>query len=446
MKRLFVLLLLLLNYILCGPYVSITKDDKGVWWFTQNGNNFISIGVNHVNNGGPDDGVGGRESADCNYPLCGDTLSFAPKLGFAPYFNSTMARWGSQENWAQNVVSRISSWNFNSIGGWSATIVEQALKPGQYYAHLLDMATTWQKHMTLPDMFTQEILAQVDSIAKKECAPRANDTRLLGWQTDNELDWGSPFLMIYLQYPSSAPGLTRAIQFLQQKYPTIADLNKSWNINATSFNDVPRHLNDKSLNQNNFNNDQTDFLFVVASQYFKITTEAIKRYDPNHLILGARFAWLPDNVVRALIPYVDVIDQHGYDDYPPGNLEHLHQLSGKPIIVGEFSFTAIDSNLPNTRGARAGNPYATQNERANGFTRYVTALLKYPFALGYHWWQYADEPSSGRWPDGEDSNYGVVAIDDDPYQVLTTEMTKFNAQAQDLHRMSYQYYLSNKNN
>lgn len=102
-------------------------------------------------------------------------------------------------------------------------------------------------------------------------------------------------------------------------------------------------------------------------------------------------------------------------------------------MVGEFSFTAIDSNLPNTKGARANHPYLTQRQRATGFTAYVEPLMSLPFAVGYHWWQYNDEPYLGRWPDGEDSNYGVVSQSDEPYTALVTEMMQTNARVPGLH-------------
>jgi len=125
-----------------------------------------------------------------------------------------------------------------------------------------------------------------------------------------------------------------------------------------------------------------------------------------------------------------------YDDDPPTTLQYVHEASGKPVFVGEFSFTSVDSNLPNSRGARAGHPFATQNDRATSFTRYVKKLLMLPFALGFHWFEFVDEPASGRWPDGEDSNYGVVSIADDPYEVLTQEMTNTNSLLEQWHKQS----------
>lgn len=89
---------------------------------------------------------------------------------------------------------------------------------------------------------------------------------------------------------------------------------------------------------------------------------------------------------------------------------------------------------------------------------FLQQLMQQPFTLGFHWWQWADEPSSGRWPDGEDSNYGLVRIppsafspvifstmadiDDDEYQVLTQEMTSTNAQLDQMHAASYKMTIS----
>ncbi len=97
----------------------------------------------------------------------------------------------------------------------------------------------------------------------------------------------------------------------------------------------------------------------------------------------------------------------------------------------EFSFKAMDSGLPNTRGAA--KPVATQEDRAKGFAGYVGALAALPGCVGYHWFQYRDQPKEGRRLDGENSNYGVVKIDGSPWETLTTRMKQVNAELEALH-------------
>ena len=132
--------------------------------------------------------------------------------------------------------------------------------------------------------------------------------------------------------------------------------------------------------------------------------------------------------------YIDIIDFHDYTDLPNITTMALaHSLTGKPIVNGEFSFTAVDSNMPNTHGARAGKPELTQTARASKFTAYATLLVSQPYAIGFGWWNWVDEPSTGRWPDGENSNYGVVALSDDVYSLLGDAFTQFALKCDELH-------------
>ena len=175
------------------------------------------------------------------------------------------------------------------------------------------------------------------------------------------------------------------------------------------------------------------FLGLVAERYFRITSEAIKAADPNHMVFGSRFAYVPpEPVVAASAKYLEVVSFNCYANDPLGVIK-AYSAFGKPLIIGEFSFRGKDSGLPNTRGA--GPVVETQQDRANAFSRYVTLALGEPNLVGYHWFEHCDEPKEGRF-DGEDSNYGVVNIKDEPYITLTQEMARINARAEQLHRGS----------
>jgi hypothetical protein len=130
-------------------------------------------------------------------------------------------------------------------------------------------------------------------------------------------------------------------------------------------------------------------------------------------------------VIQAAGEYFEVISFHSYAAMPPvDRLRQITNITNRPTMLTEFSFKAMDSGLPNTKGA--GKPLATQADRASGFTSYVQALADLPGMVGYHWFEYRDEPKEGRF-DGENSNYGVVKIDFTPWEVLTARMTTVNA-------------------
>ena len=129
-------------------------------------------------------------------------------------------------------------------------------------------------------------------------------------------------------------------------------------------------------------------------------------------------------------PHIVVsFNNYAYDP-PVEALTRLHVGTGKPVLLTEFSFKAADSGLPNTKGA--GRALATQQDRADYFDRYVTGLARLAFVVGYHWFEYADEPAEGRF-DGENSNYGLVNIKDEPWTVLVKRFQAVNEGLEETH-------------
>ena len=103
------------------------------------------------------------------------------------------------------------------------------------------------------------------------------------------------------------------------------------------------------------------------------------------------------------------------------------EVSGLPVLITEFSFRAADSGLPN--GYPPIYPVLdTQQERADAFEAYVEECYRHPWIVGHHWFEWVDQPAGGRF-DGEDNNFGLVDIHDDPWQVLVDRMTTVHARA-----------------
>ncbi len=73
-----------------------------------------------------------------------------------------------------------------------------------------------------------------------------------------------------------------------------------------------------------------------------------------------------------------------------------------------------------------------RQERADLYQACVEALATLPHCIGYHRFEYGDEPKQGRF-DGEDCNYGLVKIDDEPWELLTTRFREVNSHLDSLH-------------
>jgi agarase len=295
-----------------------TEQIDGRWWLvTPAGNVFLSKGVDHVN--------------------------YAPESDSAPKAPSDTTAW------AKMATAQLHLWGFNTVGAWSAKELHTA---GIAYAPIVDIAAAvaldvWLKGLVV-DYFSAEFREAADRAAARTCVPHADDPWLLGYFTDNELRWGCDWrgkeslLESYLKMPSSSTGYARAVAFLKEPGRGASVLT---------------------------DNDKSAFLELVAAEYARVSSDAIRRHDSNHLILGCRFAsYAGDAVMRGVGSYFDVISFHSYSPNAPiDRLELIHKLTGKPTMVTEFSFKAMDSGLPNTKGAA--KPVATQDDRAQASQR-----------------------------------------------------------------------------
>ena len=391
------------------------SERDGIWWLvTPRGSAFISKGVNHVS-----------FHAD-----------HAPKLGYSPYQRAVQNKYGSQDAWAEAVVKRLRDWGFNTLGSWSG---QSTFNHSMAYTVKLNLATrvgaNWLKG-AVGDFFSEDFEQKMEDTCQQLCGPRSDDPWLLGYFTDNELRWGADWrgklslLEEYLRFQEGTAGRKAAIEFIEQRYIDVAALNRAWGTKITSWDELSGR---EEITGDVVREDQAAWQEVVARRYFATCRKAIRKADPNHLILGCRFAGqAPAPVLRGLRDYVDVVSLNNYGQTAPvGVLMDIHHLTGLPVMLTEFSFKAMDSGLPNTRGA--GRPVATQKDRADGFTRYVHGLIDLPFMVGFHWFEHADEPKEGRF-DGENSNYGLVTIEDQPWDILVRSMTKVNAELE-VHHM-----------
>ncbi len=75
--------------------------------------------------------------------------------------------------------------------------------------------------------------------------------------------------------------------------------------------------------------------------------------------------------------------------------------------------------------------FADQAARADAATAYLAPLYEdAPWVVGDEWFEYVDEPAGGRF-DGENDNFGVVDVEDQPYDALVARLQVLHAIAPD---------------
>ena len=404
-------------------YVRLKLVD-GKWWFFKGDKQFLSLGVNCVL---PEDRSNMRD----------------------PQRYNVLSRHNNDpRQWASDTVTRLWKWKFTTVAAWSSDVMYT--NTSMYHSRVINFGEWGQNDSRLIDVFSDRYAQEIDREAAKSVAPHASNTYLIGYFISNELPWygerGWPtsqkisLLTRYLKLSTNAPGKHKAIAFLKDYYKNDPKaFAAEWVTEAQSFDDLltnsiiePRAPTAKLA--------VAKWAGLVADQYFKLCTEAVHTYDPNHLILGCRFAqraYVP--VMEACGRYCDVVSVNHYSksgEFNTAMVGNISALTGKPILITEFSWRAMDnrSGLQNNSGADV--TVATQKDRASAFRRYATTALEQPYLVGYDWFQYADQPPMGRGFDGENSNYGLVDIHDEPYDDLVKVIREINAQATMLHQNS----------
>jgi hypothetical protein len=155
---------------------------------------------------------------------------------------------------------------------------------------------------------------------------------------------------------------------------------------------------------------------------------AARRHDPNHLNLGIRFGGTPPDDVIALAKGFDVYSMNMNRWAPPKDfVDRCHAITRMPILIGQFHFGAPE------RGLAPGPAQASsQAERGVAYSYYVEHAAAHPAVLGTHWYQWIDQPVTGR-HDGENYNIGWIDVTDRPYPELVAAAKATHARIEAIH-------------
>lgn len=439
---------------ICGERTGFfhVEELDGVWWaIDPTGTPCFLLGTDHVN----------YEVHHCE------------RLACAPYHRNVRELYTGEDEWAASAVERLKSWGFNTLGSHSSESVRhrglphmENLRMGAAYARR-DAIVPPTRWTGFPNVFADGFGAFCDEWAAERCAPQADDPWLVGWFIDNELEWHlwttAGIVPSTLTRPADHPAKRALVELLRKRHGTIDSFNRVWGLQPASFEDLAARTDwevaedpageshgptEKAMSQDLPGcseaalADRFAFIHLVAERYFTATTAAIRRHDPNHMILGCRYAGQAMGTWDVAGRYCDIVSVNCYrqidletgrfTDGFPEQLAGWHERCGRPMMITEWSYPALDAGLPCQHGA--GQRVPTQKDRAFAFTVFQRHLLSQPFMVGSNYFMWVDEPELGislKFP--EDSNYGLVDVNDEPYTLLTEAATKLHAQACAIH-------------
>ncbi|MCP5519462.1 MAG: beta-galactosidase [Verrucomicrobiales bacterium] len=320
------------------------------------------------------------------------------------------------DDWKQSappvIHQRLRSWGLNTIANWSDEGV-RLLRRTPYTDTVSSRGAPdiegsegyWGK---FPDVFDPAFAEGLRRSMAGRIGRSANDPWCIGYFSDNEMSWGDELSLSVaaLRSPAGQAAKRAFIADLQARYGDVTRLNEVWGVRHASWEALleSREAPDVARARE----DLAAFYTQAAERYFRLVRDAIKAVAPNQLYLGCRFAWVNDRAAMAAAKYCDIVSYNRYErsvadfQYPGGD---------KPLIIGEFHFGALDRGLFHTGLV----PVENQGARAQAYRDYVKGALGHPQFVGTHWFQYQDEPTTGRVYDEENYQIGFVDIADTPY-------------------------------
>lgn len=132
----------------------------------------------------------------------------------------------------------------------------------------------------------------VREAVKSQVPPIAENRNLLGYFLDNELDWGDGFSgpgAYFDNLSNNDPNRQQVIQTIHYVWPLLHDFNMAWNTKLASWDQLEAWPVLPREQASAYNKLSNAWLSHLAQDYFRVTTDLVRRYDHNHLILGVRF-------------------------------------------------------------------------------------------------------------------------------------------------------------
>lgn len=395
------------------------------------GNVFFSIGVNGITTNETYTQVAGREGIYEWIPSF--TGPFATAFRGNPndfsYFLANRIKKTGQpydaDTFFAEAVDRLRKWGFNTAGAWSGSGASAQHFP---YTKMLpsssDMAWAQVDGMHYFDIFVDGAEQKIDDAFAAKLPAWKDDPYLIGYFMENEINFQKIPSVIPAAKASKVASKRRLIDLLKEKYNgDIGAFNAAWNTNAADFSE----LYETPLNAGTPQalDDMYDFIRLYAETLYGTVAKVFRKYDPNHLLLGDRWLIgavrndrLRDILAEAAGKYFDAISINYYSkNLEPDFLRSIHDKSGgKPVLITEFNYGTSDQGL--NGGVIS---VETQDERQLRYRKYVEQAASLGFVIGAHWFNYVDQPLTGRWWEGytgERYNTGLVNVADRPYKTF----------------------------
>jgi len=365
---------------------------------------------------------------------------------------------GNQSFYMEGQIPRLRQWNFTTSGSWSGPafyelnnrLIEKGEKPFPSF-HFIGFTTVGDQEFTvrnregmvndfgehaMVDPFNPNWRTRAEKKVKELTSLYKGVPWLVGYFVDNEINMRNLTRYLHSTYCKQ-----ELIQWLQSRYKNnIKQLNNKWSNDEQKyqyrdFNEIGEKIPDQSPTPN-AEKDLKLFVRHLMKTYIEFTINTIRKYDKEHLIISNRFAL--GTKTRAIKEIGDFVDLFGQYDiictnlyaesggsYSPDQmalLQYIYDNTKRPLLIGEFSFHANESNIPLDRW---GNKIVmTMKDRGEAYNRTLLSWAYLPYMVGAHFYKWGN----GYGPVGRyrGRNAGIINDQNEPYQPFVDMVSQIN--------------------
>lgn len=433
-------------------YIRVEQID-GVWWFINaDGKKFVSIGVNHIE----------------------------PHLWLAPYNKAaTLKKYGKDligpdghfnthgeaaRKWIDGQIRTTRGLGFNTFGKHThPAIAPKLYQENIYYIASLDTAPLagWQERHgrgPRPDVFSADFQNHVEQRVQQVAEQHKNSRNLIGYlYTDvpswimgrgeqmerNDTTMIYPWINAILPLGESSPGKMRWLKHLKQRYPNAESAAKAWGMPISpaygiSWEEMARQVDwTKPSDESAAKKDMLAFMPIIAEQWYSLHERLIRKFDPDHLILGDKnmVMWHYDFILPSIKKHVDVVCVQAYGPWEKDKKlsDMIYEATGKPIFNGDGCFGLAGPNQQEwgVKGFRTGAK--SLEDVARLYAEMLSGMMSTPYYIGWHHCGYLEQWDAAERGDAPRNENGFLDPLEKPRTQWTDILKAINPRAKELH-------------
>jgi len=324
------------------------------------------------------------------------------------------------EAWLPHVRKKVradlDAFGFNHLGQHSpAEHFERGFAPYVQTMRFVDICH-WQTPSAADfrDVFARDFERHCRQVARQIAGPRRDDPYLIGYAftdcpilTEAEAAargvqvYGAPrgatptWPRVLRNLGPQAPGKQAYVALMRERYAGDVDaFDAVYGTPFASFDalattpDWRREVDPQNAMERE---DNDAFLARILERYYSIAVDALRRYDPRHLIFGDTLNGntdMPDFAVQVAAQHADLTLYQWYGLYAEQapRLDRWSALTGKPLFNGDSCYAVPTAEMPNPLGQH----FASQEERAAAFLDFAEHAFARPDFVGWSWCGWMD--------------------------------------------------------